>query len=120
MNKFDIAFSYASEQKMIIKQYSEKLEKLGLKVFIDTEHPELFVFKHVPDILKEIYDDEKIVMLVFLSHDYIKKDFTKYESYIAFERLLAKKRLAIVKLDDSTLSWLPASFFCYDKNKYLL
>lgn len=118
MEKYDIAFSYASEQKDIIKNYSEQLQKLGLKIFIDTEHPELFVFKHVPDTLKVIYDDDEIVMLIFLSKEYAKKDFTKYESHIAFDRLLTEKRLAIIKLDDSTLPWLPSSFFYYDINKY--
>ncbi len=118
MEKYDIAFSYASEQKDVILKFSHKLQKLGLKVFIDTEHPDLFVFKHVPDVLKGIYDDNDIVMLIFLSKDYIKKDFTKYEGYIAFDKMLKEKRLAIIKLDNSTLSWLPSSFFYYDINKY--
>lgn len=118
MDKYDIAFSYASEQREIIEKYEKKLKELGLKVFIDIEHPELFVFKHVPDILKKIYDDSEIVMLIFLSKDYINKDFTKYESHIAFDRLLTDKRLTIVKLDDSMLSWLPSSFFYYDIHKY--
>lgn len=118
MEKYDIAFSYASEQKEIIKYYSEKLQKLGLKIFIDTEHPELFVFKHVPDTLKAIYDNDETVMLIFLSREYAEKDFTKYESHIAFDRLLTEKRLAIIKLDESTLPWLPSSFFYYDINKY--
>lgn len=118
MKKYDIAFSYASEQKSIIEKYSKKLKGLGLNVFIDTEHPDLFVFKHVPDTLKQIYDDDEIVMLIFLSKDYAKKDFTKYEGHIAFDRLLNEKRLAIIKLDDSTLPWLPSSYFYYDINKY--
>lgn len=118
MTKYDIAFSYASEQREIIKQYSEKLQRLGLSVFIDTEHPELFVFNHVPETLKSIYDNDEIVMLIFLSKEYVNKDFTKYESHIAFDRLLTEKRLSIIKLDASTLSWLPSSFFYYDINKY--
>ena len=93
MDKYDIAFSYASEQREIIKKFEKKLMELGLKVFIDIEHPELFVFKHVPDILKKIYEDSEIVMLIFLSKDYVNKDFTKYESHIAFDRLLSDKRL---------------------------
>lgn len=118
MDKYDIAFSYASEQRKIIKKYEKKLKELGLKVFIDVEHPELFVFNHVPDILKKIYDDSETVMLIFLSRDYAKKDFTKYEGHIAFDRLLTDKRLTIIKLDDSTLPWLPSSLFYYDINKY--
>lgn len=118
MDKYDIAFSYASEQKEIIEKYSKKFQELGLNVFIDIEHPELFVFKHVPDILKAIYDNDEIVMLIFLSKEYAKKDFTKYESHIAFDRLLTEKRLSIIKLDNVTLPWLPSSLFYYDIRKY--
>lgn len=117
-DKYDIAFSYASEQKEVIEDYSKRFQVLGLNVFIDIEHPELFVFKHVPEILKAIYDDDEIVMLIFLSKEYVKKDFTKYESHIAFDRLLSEKRLAIIKLDDVALPWLPSSYFYYDINKY--
>lgn len=120
MDRYHIAFSYASEQKDIVNNVAVKFQKFGLKVFIDTEHPELFVFNHVPDILKSIYDDHEVVMLIFLSKDYVKKDFTKYEGHIAFERLLTNKKLAIIKLDSSTLPWLPSSFFYYDINKYTL
>lgn len=59
MDKYDIAFSYASEQRKIIEKYEKKLKELGLKVFIDIEHPELFVFNHVPDILKKFMMTEK-------------------------------------------------------------
>ncbi len=117
MERFDIAFSYASEQSEIIEQFKMRLKELGLSVFIDTEHPELFVFKHVPDVLKGIYDYDEIVMLIFLSKDYAKKDFTKYEGHIASERLIKEKRTAIIKIDDATLPWLPSSLHFFDIRK---
>ena len=95
------------------------MRNLGLEIFIDTEHPEIFVFNHVPDTLKKIYDNTNIVMLIFLSEDYIKKDFTKYEGYIAFDRFISEKRLAIIKLDENiNLPWLPSAFFYYSTEKY--
>lgn len=118
MVTFDIAFSYAVEQNEVINEFKTRLEELGLKVFIDTEHPELFVFKYVPDVLKEIYDNEKIAMLIFISKEYINKNFTKYEGHIAMDRLLMEKRTSIVKIDDSTLPWLPSTFHYFDLHKY--
>ena len=117
MEKFDIAFSYASEQNQIVETFKTVLENMGLSVFVDTDHPELFVFQHVPDVLKEIYDDNDTAMLIFLSEDYIRKDFTKYEGHIAFDRLLKEKRLSIVKLDDAVLPWLPSSLHFFDMRK---
>ena len=118
MKNFDIAFSYASEQSKIVEVYKKKLEELGLSVFIDTDHPELFVFKHVPEVLKKIYDDNETAMLIFLSEDYARKDFTKYEGHLAFDRLLTEKRLAIIRIDDTKLPWLPSSLHFFDIQKY--
>ena len=65
MGEYDIAFSYASEQSSLVEQYKKELQAMGIKVFIDTEHPELFVFNYVPDVLKRIYESEEIAMLIF-------------------------------------------------------
>ena len=117
MGEYDIAFSYASEQSSLVEQYKKELQAMGIKVFIDTEHPELFVFNYVPDVLKRIYESEEIAMLIFLSEDYAKKDFTMYESRIGFERLLKGQRIEIIRIDDSTLPWLPDSVHYFDIRK---
>lgn len=114
---FDIAFSYASEQIEIVNEFKQKLTSLGLNVFLDTEHPELFVFNNVPEVLKSVYDDENTAMLIFLSNDYIKKNFTKFEGHIALDRLLEGKKISIIRIDDSELPWLPSSHHFFDIRK---
>lgn len=114
---FDIAFSYASEQIEIVNKFKQKLTSLGLNVFLDTEHPELFVFNNVPEVLKSVYDDENTAMLIFLSNDYIKKNFTKFEGHIALDRLLEGKKISIIRIDDSGLPWLPSSHHFFDIRK---
>lgn len=116
--KYDIAFSFASEQKEIVEKYKKELQRLGLNVFVDDDHPELFVFNYVPDILKQIYDDENTTMLIFLSEDYAKKEFPLYEGHIASDRLIKGKNLGIIRIDDAELSWLPNSFHFFDIRKY--
>lgn len=114
---YDIAFSYASEQKDIVNTYKKTLVKLGLNVFIDTEHKEKFVFKYVPDEIKKIYDDKNIVMIIFLSKEYVEKNYTKYEGHIASDRLIAEKRLGVIRLDNATLDWLPSSLHYFDNRR---
>ena len=115
--KYDITFSFASEQKEIVEEFKNELQRLGLKVFVDEEHPELFVFKHVPDVLKQIYNDENTVMLIFLSEDYVRKDFTAYEGHIASDRLISRKKIEIIRVDDAELPWLPCSCHYFDIRK---
>ena len=117
MVKYDIAFSYASEQKSIVDEFKIKLQELGLKVFVDSDHPERLVFKHVANVLKPIYEDEDVAMIIFLSEDYARKNFTMYESWIAFDRLLNGQKLEIIRIDDAVLSWLPNSIHHFDIRK---
>ena len=115
--KYDITFSFASEQKKLVEEFKNELQRLGLKVFVDDEHPELFVFKHVPDVLKQIYEDENTAMLIFLSEDYVRKDFTTYEGLIASDRLISRKKIEIIRVDDAELTWLPRSCHYFDIRK---
>lgn len=115
--KYDIAFSFASEQKKIVEEFKAELQLLGLKVFVDDDHPELFVFNYVPDVLKQIYDDENTAMLIFLSKDYAKKEFPLYEGHIASDRLIKGKKLGIIRVDDTVLPWLPSSLHFFDIRK---
>lgn len=117
MEHFDLGFSYATEQIELVNLYRKKLSDKGLSVFIDTEHPEYFVSQHVPDVLKTIYENFNTVMVIFLSEDYAKKTFTNYEGHIAAERLIGKKRLIIIRIDDANLPWLMSTYHFFDIRK---
>lgn len=115
--KYDIAFSYASEQIEIVNKFKKRLTMLGLEVFIDDEHPELFVFNNVPEVLKSIYENSDTAMLIFLSEEYTKKNFTMFEGHIALDRLIKGEKISVIRIDDSKLPWLPASHHFFDIRK---
>lgn len=117
MEHFDLGFSYATEQFELVNSYRKMLTDRGLSVFVDTEYPEYFISKHVPDTLKTIYEELNTVMVIFLTEDYAKKSFTKYEGHIAAERLIGEKRLIIIRIDDATLPWLPSTYHFFDVRK---
>ena len=117
MEYFDLGFSYATEQLELVNSYRKKLSDRGLSVFIDTEYPEYFISEHVPDTLKTIYEELNTVMVIFLSEDYARKSFTKYEGHIAAERLIGEKRLIIIRIDDAKLPWLMSTYHFFDVRK---
>lgn len=117
MEHFDLGFSYATEQLELVNSYKKKLSDMGLSVFIDTEYPEYFISEHVPDTLKTIYEELNTVMVIFLSEDYARKSFTKYEGHIAAERLIGEKRLIIIRIDDAKLPWLMSTYHFFDVRK---
>ena len=97
--EFDIAFSYASEDEYTahkLKDYFRK--KSNLRIYDYQENKKLSIFEYTPEVLKKIYFNSKIIMIMFLSENYIKKDFTNFESQFACQHLMRDKQLPEIHL----------------------
>jgi len=105
-HKYEIAFSYASEQKALVKKLSDKLIKLGVSVFADYLEPERFWGSFLPEELRKVYYEESKIILIFLSREYRDKAYTSFEGRIAAEKSLKNEHFLIIKTDDVDLSWL--------------
>lgn len=108
---FDIAFSYASENNNVVQEFKKIMrQKSTLKIYDYLENKHLTVLENTPEVLKKIYSNEKTVIIMFLSKEYISsKVFTNFESQIACDRYLEKGKLIVIKLDHSETGWMPKS-----------
>ncbi len=106
--EFDLALSYASEDGFTVHKLRDYLrKKSNLKIYDYQENRKLSIFEYTPEVLKRIYSNNKVIMVMFLSENYITKDFTVYESQFACQHLMRDKRLIVIKLDKTTNAWLP-------------
>ena len=106
--EFDLAFSYASEDEFTVQKLRDYLrKKSNLRIYDYQENKKLSIFEYTPEVLKKIYSNKKVIMVMFLSENYIKKEFTVFESQFACQHLIRDKRLIVIKLDKTTNSWLP-------------
>lgn len=104
--KYDVAISYASEQRQCILELSKELNKLNLKIFADFIEPTRLWGTHIPEELRKIYYSESKVIIILLSSEYVQKSYTLFESRIAMEKSLTNAPFLIIKYDDVELPWL--------------
>lgn len=105
---FDIALSYASEDEIpvhILRDYLRN--KSNLSIYDYQENKKLSIFEYTPEVMKKIYSNKKTIVIMFLSENYIHKEFTDFESQFACQHMMRDKRLIVIKFDQATNAWLP-------------
>lgn len=113
--KYEIALSFASEQREYVKKVSECLKTLGIKHFYDYDNQEYLWGKDLPQALDKIYFEESEYFVPFLSKEYLKKSWTKLELRSALERNMVETEpdfqqyVLPVKYDDVRVPGLPNS-----------
>jgi len=109
--KFDIAISYASEDREIVEQYAKKLISNNLKVFYDRSNQSFLWGKDLNVILSEIYERNAKYCVIFISKHYIEKWWTERERLAAQIRGMEEnyEYLLPVKLDNTKIPGMPPS-----------
>src|SRR5262245_56899372 len=101
--EFDVAVSFAGENRPIVEQFVSLLEEKGIKVFYDrSKQAELWgadLFQH----LDEVYSKKARFCVVFISAPYAVKPSTRHELKSAQARAMKETGAYIlpVRLDDT-------------------
>ena len=80
--KYNVAVSYASEQRSYVERFVKRLHSLKLQVYYDRDEQAQMVGKILDQELHKIYIQQSRHCVLFLSNEYIKKPVTRYESQI--------------------------------------
>lgn len=104
--KYDVAFSFAGEDRKYVEQVALFLKKRNIAVFYDHFEEENLWGKNLVTYLEEIYTHKSRLCVIFISQNYIRKEWTCYESAAAAVRMLSsnlkrKEYLLPVKFDDT-------------------
>jgi len=99
---YDVAVSFAGNDRPTVKSFVDALKDLGLNVFYDFDQQALLWGKDIRAKLAEVYANEAQYMVIFLSESYPERDWTDFELSIGKEA--AEKRteeyLLPLRLDD--------------------
>lgn len=89
--QYDVAFSFASEDRENVEKLADELKKKGVKVFYDKYYKAELWGKDLSDHFKKIYGGKTSkYVIIFISKHYAIKNWTHFEFEIAMEE--AKKR----------------------------
>ena len=76
---YDIAFSFAGEQRSAVRELSDILSKRSIKVFYDEYEQANLWGKDLYQYLQTIYRDKAKFCIVCISKDYARKMWTRHE-----------------------------------------
>jgi hypothetical protein len=119
--RYDVAISFAGEQRSEAEQLARCLQSNQVSVFYDEfEGPELWgkdLFEH----LSSVYSEQARYCIIFASRHYAEKVWTTHERKFAQERALTEKGneyILPVRFDDTAIPGVPSTMGYLDFQKY--
>lgn len=111
--KYDVALSFASEQREYVEQVANQLNRLGIKCFYDNNYKTKLWGENLLKYLEDVYCRKSQYCIIFISEAYNKKQWTKFEYDVIMERFYlndhtgdSSQYLLPVRFDDTELSGL--------------
>jgi hypothetical protein len=108
--EYDVALSYASEDRSYVDEVAAALKENGVKVFYDRDEDEAVRLwgKNLYDYLSEVYHKRARYTVIFISASYAKKRWTTHERQNAQARAFGENREYILpaRFDDTNVPGL--------------
>jgi hypothetical protein len=105
---YDLAISYASEDRKVSREISQRLLAIGYKIFFDEYERAQLWGADLSSKLGEIYGKDARYCLIVISDSYARKSWTNHERQFAIGRALQEREAYILPLrvDDTMLPGL--------------
>ncbi|MFD9704171.1 toll/interleukin-1 receptor domain-containing protein [Lentzea sp. NPDC059081] len=118
--EFDVAPSFAGEDRDHVLPVVRRLEELGVKVFYDEDRVAELWGVNLVDHLPEVYGKKVRYVLLFASKHYVEKKWTRVERQAAQARALdkAEEYLLPIRIDDTEVPGLPPTIAYLDLQKH--
>ena len=122
--EYEVALSFAGEQRNYVKRVSDELERLGIKHFYDNKEKVKLWGKNLTQYLDRIYYQDSKFFIPFISKEYASQNWTRWEMCSALERNMMENRtdfqqyILPVKLDDTRIPGIWGSVAFLDARQY--
>jgi len=108
--QYDIALSFAGEDRDYVEQLAKILESNGIKVHYDRFNQADAWGKNLPEHFDEIYRKQAKYCVIFISENYAKKAWPNFEKRSALAREVVESGYILpVRFDDTEILGLPPS-----------
>lgn len=117
-NKFDVALSFAGEQREYVKKVADILENEGIVVFYDEFYKSHLWGKDLTVYLKEVYYSNSDWCIMFVSKEYVSKAWPSFERKNALAKSLEIEEYILpVIFDETEVPGLPTTLGHIDARK---
>lgn len=116
---YDVALSYAGEDRAYVEQIAMRLRELGVRLFYDEYAAAELWGSDLYTLLDDVYRKRARFTIIFVSRHYASKSWTRHERQSIQARALADvdPYLLPVRLDDSELPGLRPTVGCIDARR---
>src|SRR5215467_2135682 len=117
--EFDVAVSFASEDRPYVERVVRELKRLGARVFYDADQSLELWGKDLVSEFDDVFQHRSRSVVVFVSSHYVRKDWTRHELRSALARAIRERDVYVLpaRFDDSPLPGLPGTVRHVDCNK---
>lgn len=116
---YDVAVSFAGDVRATVEEFVGALKERGLSVFYDFDQQAQLWGKDLRVKLSEVYANEALYMVIFLSKAYPERDWTDFE--LSIGKAAAEKRtneyLLPLRLDDVVVVGIHSTIGYIDLNQ---
>jgi hypothetical protein len=107
--RWDVALSFAGAQRRYVEQVAEALKARGVRCFYDADEQIDLWGKYLAEELPIIYGEQAAAVVVFVSAEYVARDWTVHERRAALGRAVRERRQYVLpaRFDDTPLPGLP-------------
>ena len=107
--EFDVALSFAGEQRSDVERVADYLKNAGLRVFYDAHEKASLWGKDLYVHLSDVYQNRARYCIIFASREYADKSWTGHERQNAQARLSVKRATSTFSPCVSTTLRFPVS-----------
>lgn len=120
IEKFDVAISFAGEDRDIAEDLANKLKIQNVQVFYDNFEKSDMWGKNLYDYLTEVYSEKSKYCIMLISENYSKKLWTTLERQSAQARAFRENREYIlpIRLDDTKIKGINETIGYLDYNTH--
>jgi len=118
--EYDVALSFAGEDRAIVEEFANLLEAQNIKFFYDNAEASDLWGKNLIDHLADVYEERARYCVMFISKNYPLKQWTNFERAHIQARAFQDPNDYIlpIKLDDTEIPGLPATIGYRDLRKH--
>lgn len=118
-HEYDLAISFAGEDRQVAEQIADKLKVSGFNVFYDRYEQAILWGKDLYSHLTDVYKKKANYCLMIISKNYANKQWTNHERMVAQARAFSQSKEYILplKLDDTEIPGLNETIGYVDYRK---
>ncbi|MBA3543945.1 MAG: TIR domain-containing protein [Chthoniobacterales bacterium] len=109
--EYDVALSFAGENRDYVEQVARLLQAAGVKVFYDKFETAKLWGDNLADHLGEVYGKRSRFVVIFISKYYPLKAWPKHERQSAQARAITENKIVLLpaRFDDTEIEGMPSS-----------